>query len=78
MLNPAAVLNVGAFVRKDQYNYYPSADPFADFSPDLQAETIIPDRKLTNAGLRADISYVKGIHNIKVGITLSAHIPDRD
>ena len=69
VLNTSAVLNVGAFVRKDQFNYYPSADPFADFSPDLQAQTIIQDRKLTNAGLRGDISYVKGIHNIKVGIT---------
>jgi hypothetical protein len=69
VLNPSAVLTVGAFVRRDQFNYYPSADPFADFSPDLQAQTITQDRKLTNAGLRGDISYVKGIHNIKAGIT---------
>ena len=69
VLNTSAVLNVGAFVRKDQFNYYPSADPFADFSPDLQAQTITQDRKLTNAGLRGDISYVKGIHNIKAGFT---------
>ncbi len=27
------------------------------------------DRKLTNTGLRADLSYVKGAHNIKVGGT---------
>ena len=26
-------------------------------------------RTLTNAGLRSDISYVKGIHNLKVGAT---------
>jgi hypothetical protein len=64
-----AVFTLGAFVRKDQYNFYPSADPFADFSPDLQAQTITQDRKLTNLGLRSDISYVKGIHNIKAGIT---------
>ena len=69
VLSPSAVLTVGAYVRKDQYNYYPSADPFADFSPDLQAQTITQDRKLTNAGLRGDVSYVKGIHNIKVGAT---------
>src|SRR4029077_6325891 len=31
--------------------------------------TITQDRKLTNAGLRADISYARGIHNIKVGAT---------
>ena len=69
ILNSAAVLTVGAFVRKDQFNYYPSADPFADFSQDLQAQTIAQDRRLTNAGLRGDISYVKGIHNIKAGFT---------
>jgi hypothetical protein len=69
VLSASSVLTLGAFVRKDQYNYYPSADPFADFSPDLQAQTITQDRKLTNAGLRGDISYAKGIHNIKAGFT---------
>ncbi len=69
VLNPSTLLTLGAFVRKDQFNYYPSADPFADFSPDLQAQTITQDRKLTNAGLRGDISYSKGIHTIKVGAT---------
>jgi hypothetical protein len=69
LLGTKAILTFGGFVRKDQFNFYPSADPFADFSPALQAQTIGQDRKLTNAGLRADISYVKGIHNIKAGIT---------
>jgi Carboxypeptidase regulatory-like domain/TonB-dependent Receptor Plug Domain len=67
LLNQTSVLNVGAFVRRDQYNYYPSANPFADLSPDLQAETAGQDRTLTNAGLRTSVSYVKGIHNVKVG-----------
>ena len=48
-------------------NYYPSGNPFADFTPDLQLQTIGQNRRLTNAGLRANISYVKGIHNMKVG-----------
>lgn len=69
VLSPTAVFTLGFYVRKDQFNYYPSADPFADFSPDLQAQTITQDRKLTNAGVRADVSYLKGIHNIKAGIT---------
>jgi Carboxypeptidase regulatory-like domain/TonB-dependent Receptor Plug Domain len=69
LLNPSTVFTFGAYVRKDQYNYYPSADPFADFSPDLQAQTIRQDRKLTNAGLRSDVSYTKGVHNIKAGAT---------
>jgi Carboxypeptidase regulatory-like domain len=69
LISSNTVFTFGGFVRKDQFNYYPSADPFADFSPSLLAQTITQDRKLTNAGLRTDISYVKGIHNIKAGIT---------
>ena len=63
------VLTFGGFVRKDQFNYYPSRDPFADFAPDLQSETIGQNRRLTDLGLRTNISYVKGIHNIKAGVT---------
>jgi hypothetical protein len=69
LISTNTVFTFGGFVRKDQFNFYPSADPFADFSPGLQAQTIGQDRKLTNAGARSDISYVKGIHNIKAGIT---------
>jgi hypothetical protein len=69
LLGSSAVLTFGGFVRRDHYNYYPSADPFADFSPDLQSATISQDRLLTNAGGRASISYVKGIHNFKAGVT---------
>ncbi len=69
LLNPSTVFTLGAFARQDQYNYYPSRDPFADFTPDLQSETIGQSRTLTNLGARANISYVKGIHNIKAGIT---------
>src|SRR5215475_7309853 len=69
VLNPNSVFTLGAFVRRDQFNYYPSDNPFADLSPDLQQESISQDRSLTNAGLRADISYVKGIHNLKAGVT---------
>jgi hypothetical protein len=69
LLNSSAVFTLGAFARQDQYNYYPSANPFADFTPDLQSETIGQNRTLTNLGVRANVSYVKGIHNIKAGIT---------
>jgi hypothetical protein len=69
LIGTTAVFTFGGFVRKDQYNYYPSGDALNDLSPDLQAETATQDRKLTNIGLRSDISYVKGIHNIKAGIT---------
>ena len=67
VLSPSSLLNVGAFVRRDHYDYYPSSNPFADLSPDLQAETAGQDRTLANAGLRANVSYAKGIHNLKVG-----------
>jgi len=66
LISSNAVFTLGAFVRRDQYNYYPSNNPFADLGP-INSETISQDRKLTNAGVRSDISYVRGIHNIKVG-----------
>ena len=68
LISPSAVFTLGAYVRKDKYNYYPSNNPLADLGP-INSETISQDRTLTNAGLRSDISYVKGIHNIKAGIT---------
>ncbi len=69
LLSSNAVFTLGGFVRRDQYNYFPSANPFDDFSPDLQGETLIQNRTLTNAGARSSLSYVKGIHNLKAGIT---------
>src|SRR3954467_349506 len=69
ILNANTVLTVGAFARHDQFNYYPSNNPFADLAPGLQQETLIQDRRLTNTGVRSDISYVKGIHNLKAGAT---------
>ena len=68
LLNNNAVFTLGAFVRRDQYNYYPSPNLFDDLSP-IQQETVTQDRTLTNAGLRSDLSYVKGIHNVKIGAT---------
>src|ERR1017187_2510069 len=61
-----SVFNFGGFVRRDSYNYYPSKNPLADLGP-IQNESIIQARSLTNAGLRSDFSYVKGVNNIKVG-----------
>jgi hypothetical protein len=69
LLNANTVLTTGLFVRHDQFNYYPSNNPFADLAPDLQQETLTQDRRLTNAGIRSDISYSKGAHNFKAGAT---------
>ncbi len=63
-------LTLTGFVRRDAYNYYPSDDPFNDLGPaNLQRETIAQQRSLLNAGALANVTYTKGIHNIKAGIT---------
>src|SRR5215467_14228427 len=69
IVGASSVVTAGAFLRQGQYNYYPSGNPFADFTPDLQRESVAQSRRLTNAGARADFSYVKGIHNVKAGMT---------
>ncbi len=46
-----SVFNLGAFVRRDGYNYYPSGNPLADLGPaNLQTSSISQYRTLTNAG----------------------------
>ncbi len=67
LISNTTVFTLGAFVRHDQYNYYPSANPFADLSPNLQSQSVGQNRTLTNAGIRPEISYVKGINNLKIG-----------
>lgn len=69
LIGSSTVFTLGGFLRRDDYNYYPSADPFADYAPDLQVETANQDRKLTNMGLRSEVSYVKGVNNLKAGVT---------
>src|SRR6202034_434666 len=70
VVNASSVFSLGAFVRRDNYNYYPSSDPFADLGPpSLQRQSVGQNRTLTNAGLRSDVSYVKGINNVKAGVT---------
>jgi Carboxypeptidase regulatory-like domain/TonB-dependent Receptor Plug Domain len=68
LISTTTAFTLGAFVRHDQYNYYPSRNPLADFGP-IQRETVSQIRKLTNAGAITSLSYVKGIHNVKVGAT---------
>ena len=57
------ILSVNPYIRQDQFHYYPSADPFQD-----QTATLSQSRRLQNVGLRTDLSYSKGIHNIKGGV----------
>src|SRR4029077_19906206 len=70
LINSNTAFTLGAFVRRDAFDYFPSDNPFADLGPpSLQRETFAQNRTLTNAGLRSELSYVKGIHNIKAGVT---------
>jgi hypothetical protein len=70
LINTNTVFTLGGFVRRDDYNYYPSGDPFADLGPpSLQRQSVGQNRTLTNAGARSDVSYAKGINNIKAGVT---------
>jgi hypothetical protein len=63
-----SVLNLGAFFRRDDYNYYPSGNPLADLGPvTLQTSSISQTRTLANTAVHSDFSYSKGIHTIKAG-----------
>ncbi|MFZ0758313.1 MAG: TonB-dependent receptor, partial [Candidatus Sulfotelmatobacter sp.] len=79
LLSTDMVFTLGAFVRRDAYNYYPSGNPFADLgAPSLQRQSVGQSRSLTNTGLRASLSYVKGIHNVKGGVTYEQTFLDED
>jgi hypothetical protein len=68
IISPSTLFTFGAYWRQDQYNYYPSGDPLNDFSPDFQGESFGQSRRLLNVGGRASVSYVKGVHNLKIGV----------
>ncbi len=67
IVNQHMLLSVNSWVRRDGYNYYPSDNPFADLTADLQSNTVAQSRSLLNAGGHVELSYVKGIHNILAG-----------
>src|SRR6267143_1114953 len=72
LISPATLFTRGAYVRQDQFGYFPSGNVLADGTgmiPGGSSATLNQQRKLTNAGLRSDVSYVKGIHNVKAGVT---------
>jgi hypothetical protein len=63
-----SIFNLGAFLRRDGFDYYPSGNPLADLGPsNLQTSSISQYRTLTNSAVHADFSYAKGIQNIKAG-----------
>ena len=60
-----ALLTVNAFARRDELNYYPSRNPFAD-----TPITVSQNRFLTNYGIKADIAATFGKHDVKFGTQL--------
>jgi carboxypeptidase family protein len=66
VFGPSSTLTVNPYYRLDQIWYFPSADQFSD-----QTTTLGQQRRLTNAGLRADVAYTKGKHNAKFGAQFS-------
>ena len=69
VLSTNSVLNFGAWIRKDLYNYYPSGNPLADQGPaNLQTSSISQNRTLTNAAAHSDFDYSKGVQTIKAGV----------
>lgn len=68
ILSNDAVLNLGLYARKDDYDYFPSDNPLADLGPaNLQTSSISQYRTLTNIGVHGDYTYVRGHQNILSG-----------
>jgi hypothetical protein len=63
--NSHTLWTVNPYIRKDQFSYYPSRDPFAD-TPATQSSF----RQLLNWGVKSDLALSSGRHDIKVGIDL--------
>ena len=56
------LLTINPFVRQDRVHYYPSPDLSSD-SPATASQS----RRLTNWGVRGDVSYAGGRNNLKIG-----------
>jgi len=63
--NAHTLLTVNPYVRRDQLNYYASRDPFDD-----TPVTASQNRFLTNYGIKADIAWTHGRHEIKAGFQI--------
>jgi hypothetical protein len=64
-INAHTLLTVNPYIRKDEFIFYASNNPFAD-TPFTSSQ----NRHLLNYGVRADVSITQGRHNIKAGIDL--------
>ena len=64
-INAHTLWTVNPYVRKDEFFYYGSRDPFAD-TPATQSQA----RQLLNWGVRSDLSMTTGKHSLKIGVDL--------
>lgn len=60
------VLSINPYYRLDNVKYFASPNPFSD-----QTITFSQSRRLNNIGVKADLSYVKGRNNAKLGVQIS-------
>lgn len=66
IFGPTTVLTINPYFRLDTVKYFASPNAFSD-----QPITFGQSRRLNNFGVKADLSYVKGMHNAKFGVQLS-------
>ena len=64
-INSHTLLTINPYIRKDEFFYYGSRDPFAD-APATQNQA----RQLLNWGVKADVSVTSGKHSVKIGMDL--------
>ena len=63
--NAHTLLTINPYIRKDQFNYYPS-NPLANDTPATQSQ----QRQLLNWGVKGDVSSTVGPNNLKYGLDL--------
>jgi hypothetical protein len=61
------LFTANGFVRRDHLTYAPSPNALADLPA-----TVSQNRTLTNLGVKADLAYDTGTHNVKLGGSVSA------
>lgn len=66
VIGDSAVFNFAPYIRRDDYEYFPSNNPLADLGP-LQQESVAQQRSLTNTGVHSDFTYTHGPNNLKLG-----------
>lgn len=62
LIGPNSTFTFSPYLRQDQVVYTPSRNSLAD-----QPATVAQNRRLTNAGVKADYAWVNHYNNIKVG-----------